>query len=169
MTPARRGALPIGAAAATLAATAAAVVVSRKRDGLPCGVATAAHLIEGNTIDRDYRVLGYSPAACFREPSGDTCHGFNRWREHLALFRMAEPDTDRCSFEWARTQPEQGRYTSAMLESASFAGGSGLSRSSLSDLSRRRAGSRHAASGRKPIFAAYRQLVTTMPRAHSWA
>ena len=117
MTITRRDALLAGAAAATVAATpAAGAVGSQKRSGFLWGVATAAHQIEGNNTNSDYWVLEHIPATYFREPSGDACDSFNRWREDLALIRLAGLNSYRFSVEWARIEPERGHFSQAMLD-----------------------------------------------------
>ncbi len=79
------------------------------------GVATAAHVIEGNNVNSDYWVLENLPGTYFKEPSGDACDSFNRWREDLALIRLAGLNSYRFSVEWARIEPEPGQYSAAML------------------------------------------------------
>ena len=85
------------------------------RPGFLWGVATAAHVSEGQNIDSDYWVLEHIPATFFREPSGDANDSFNRWREDLALARGAGLNAYRFSVEWARIEPEPGEFSAAML------------------------------------------------------
>ena len=106
MTLTRRDALPAGGAA----------VAPPHRPQFLWGAATAAHQIEGGNTNSDYWVLENIPATYFREPSGDACDSFNRWREDLALVRRAGLNCYRFSVEWARIEPEQGHYSPAMLD-----------------------------------------------------
>ena len=79
------------------------------------GVATAAHQIEGANINSDYWVLEHLPGTYFREPSGDACDSWNRWREDLALIQSAGLNAYRFSLEWARIEPEPGEFSAAAL------------------------------------------------------
>ncbi len=104
-----------GAAAATAAAGRATPPRSAK-PGFLWGVATAAHQIEGNNTNSDYWVLEHIAATYFKEPSGDACDSFNRWREDLALIKSAGLNAYRFSIEWARIEPEPGQFSVAMLD-----------------------------------------------------
>lgn len=103
-----------GAIAATLAA-APALAVPRRAQFL-WGVATAAHQIEGNNTNSDYWALEHIASTYFKEPSGDACDSFNRWREDLALIQLAGLNTYRFSVEWARIEPEEGSFSTAMID-----------------------------------------------------
>jgi beta-glucosidase len=79
------------------------------------GVATAAHQIEGNNFSSDYWVLENIPSSNFKERSGDACDSWNRWREDIALVKALGLNTYRFSVEWARIEPEQGRFSNAAI------------------------------------------------------
>ncbi|MEO5734961.1 MAG: family 1 glycosylhydrolase [Rubrivivax sp.] len=79
------------------------------------GVATAAHQIEGGNTNSDYWVMEHVPDTYFKEPSGDACDSFNRWREDLALIKSAGLNSYRFSVEWARIEPERGEFSEAAL------------------------------------------------------
>ena len=111
MTLNRRAAIAAGAAVVT-----AAAVAGRSRPGFLWGVATAAHQIEGNNSNSDFWVLERIKDTYFREPSGDACDSFNRWREDLALVVAAGLNAYRFGVEWARIEPEDGAFSVAMLE-----------------------------------------------------
>ena len=115
MTITRRDAMFAGAAAATVAAAPSTKAAAAKRPNFLWGVATAAHQIEGNNTNSDYWVLEHIPATYFREPSGDACDSWHRWREDLALIRSAGLNTYRFSVEWARIEPERGQFSAATL------------------------------------------------------
>lgn len=108
----RRGALTVGIG---LAAVAVEAAPARRRDALLWGVATAAHQIEGGNINSDYWVLEQLPGTYFKEPSGDACDSWNRWREDIALVKLAGLNTYRFSVEWARIEPERGQFSAAAL------------------------------------------------------
>ena len=84
--------------------------------GFLWGAATAAHQIEGANVNSDYWVLEHIPATYFREPSGDACDSWNRWREDLALVKAGGMNAYRFSIEWARIEPERGEFSAAALD-----------------------------------------------------
>lgn len=106
-------------AAAVSAATgpAQARLPGRKRQsGFLWGAATAAHQIEGNNTNSDYWVMEHVPGTYFKEPSGDACDSFNRWREDIAMLKLGGMNAYRFSIEWARIEPAPGEYSQAMLD-----------------------------------------------------
>ncbi|MBL0899107.1 MAG: glycoside hydrolase family 1 protein [Reyranella sp.] len=107
------GATAVGAA---LAATGPVLAKSMSPEtGFLWGVATAAHVSEGQNINSDYWVLENIPGTYFREPSGDTNDSWHRWREDLALVKAAGLNSYRFSIEWARIEPEPGQFSAATL------------------------------------------------------
>ena len=117
--PTRREAMLAGGlAAGVLAATPSLAAPSRagSLEGFLWGVATAAHQIEGNNVNSDYWVMEHVPGTYFKEPSGDACDSWNRWREDLALVRMAGLNSYRFSVEWARIEPAPGEFSVATLD-----------------------------------------------------
>lgn len=80
-----------------------------------CGVATAAHQIEGNNFNTDYWLLESIPSSNFKERSGDACDSWNRWRYDFALVKAFGLNTYRVSVEWARSEPEQGQFSNAAI------------------------------------------------------
>ena len=79
------------------------------------GAATAAHQIEGGNVNSDHWVMEHVPGTYFKEPSGDACDSFNRWREDIALVESAGLNSYRFSVEWARIEPEPGGFSEAAL------------------------------------------------------
>ena len=79
------------------------------------GVASAAHQIDGNNVGSDYWLLEHLEPTSFVEPSGDACDSWQRWREDIALVRGLQCNAYRFSIEWARVEPEPGRFSSAVL------------------------------------------------------
>ena len=113
MTPlSRRAAFGV---AAGVAVAAAAPRAAPMKPGFLWGVATAAHQIEGGNTNSDYWVLEHLPGTYFKEPSGDACDSWHRWREDLALVRLAGLNSYRFSVEWARIEPEPGEFSTAAL------------------------------------------------------
>ena len=112
-SPSRRLALLTGIGAASLPTLVAGRVDPARR--FLWGVATAAHQIEGGNVNSDYWVMEHVSGTYFKEPSGDACDSFNRWREDLALVKSAGLNCYRFSVEWARIEPEPGEFSDAAL------------------------------------------------------
>jgi beta-glucosidase len=80
------------------------------------GTATAAHQVEGNNVASDFWLLEHTPGTLFREPSGDACDHFHRYPQDIALLRQLGFGAYRFSVEWARIEPEEGRFSIAALD-----------------------------------------------------
>ncbi|MBQ8954275.1 MAG: family 1 glycosylhydrolase, partial [Clostridia bacterium] len=80
------------------------------------GAATAAHQVEGNNIHSDYWAQEQMPHSGFTEPSGLACDHYNRFEEDIALMARAGLNAYRFSVEWARIEPEEGRFDEAETE-----------------------------------------------------
>jgi beta-glucosidase len=85
-------------------------------DGFLWGVATAGHQIEGNNIASDLWLLENIKPTAFAEPSGDALNSFELWRQDLDLVKSLGLNSYRFSIEWARIEPEPGRFSLAMLD-----------------------------------------------------
>jgi beta-glucosidase len=84
--------------------------------GFLWGAATAGHQVEGNNTTSDTWFLEHTRPSAFAEPSGDACNSFELWPRDLDLVRGLGLNTYRFSIEWARIEPEQGFYSTAMLD-----------------------------------------------------
>ena len=84
--------------------------------GFFVGAATAAHQVEGNNVHSDYWLQEHLPHTSFAEPSGDACDHYNRYTEDIALLAGAGLNAYRFSIEWARIEPEEGRFDEAEIE-----------------------------------------------------
>ena len=84
--------------------------------GFMIGAATAAHQVEGNNIHSDYWAQEQMPHSSFTEPSGIACDHYHRYEEDIALMAQAGLNTYRFSLEWARIEPEEGRFDEAEIE-----------------------------------------------------
>ncbi len=84
--------------------------------GFVWGTATAAHQVEGNNVNCDFWVLEHVPGTLFAEPSGDACDHFHRYPEDIALLAQLGFNSYRFSLEWARIEPEEGRFSLAALD-----------------------------------------------------
>jgi beta-glucosidase len=80
------------------------------------GTATAAHQVEGNNVASDFWLLEHTPGTGFREPSGDACDQWHRYRDDLALLADLGFGAYRFSIEWARIEPEEGYFSTAVLD-----------------------------------------------------
>ena len=84
--------------------------------GFFVGAATAAHQVEGNNIHSDYWAQEQLPHTSFAEPSGIACDHYNRYEEDIRLLADAGLNAYRFSIEWARIEPEEGRFDPAEIE-----------------------------------------------------
>ncbi len=80
------------------------------------GTATAAHQIEGNNINSDFWLAENITPTIFREPSGDACDSYHRYGEDIALAAGLGFNAHRFGIEWARIEPEPGRFSIAALD-----------------------------------------------------
>ena len=74
------------------------------------GAATAAHQVEGNNIHSDNWVMEHIKHTDFVEPSGDAVDHYHRYKEDIQLLADAGLNAYRFSIEWARIEPEEGRF-----------------------------------------------------------
>jgi len=84
--------------------------------GFFVGAATAAHQVEGNNIHSDYWAQEQLPHTSFAEPSGIACDHYNRYEEDIKLLADAGLNAYRFSIEWARIEPEEGKFDPAEIE-----------------------------------------------------
>lgn len=80
------------------------------------GTATAAHQVEGNNVNSEVWVLEHVPKSPYAEPSGDACDHYHRYRSDIALLAELGFTAYRFSIEWARIEPEEGEFSTAVLE-----------------------------------------------------
>ena len=80
------------------------------------GAATAAHQVEGNNIHSDYWIMEHMPHSNFAEPSLSAVDHYNRYEEDIKLLAAAGLTAYRFSIEWARIEPEQGKFDEAEIE-----------------------------------------------------
>ena len=85
-------------------------------NGFLIGAATAAHQVEGNNVHSDYWAQEQMPHSSFAEPSGLACDHYNRYEEDIRLLADAGLNAYRFSVEWARIEPEEGRFDEAEIE-----------------------------------------------------
>lgn len=80
------------------------------------GAATAAHQVEGNNINSDYWAMEHMQYTNFNEPSLAAVDHYNHYEEDIRLLAEAGLNTYRFSIEWARIEPEQGKYDENEIE-----------------------------------------------------
>ncbi len=80
------------------------------------GTATAAHQIEGNNVNSDFWLAEHVTPTMFHEPSADACDSYHRYGEDIALAARLGFNCHRFGIEWARIEPEPGRFAIAELD-----------------------------------------------------
>ena len=94
------------------------VILPRAQDipaGFRWGVASAGHQTEGGNTQSDTWFLEHVRPTVFREPSGQACDSYARWREDVDLVAALGLDTYRFSVEWARVEPAEGEFSAPDL------------------------------------------------------
>jgi beta-glucosidase len=81
--------------------------VQRFPDGFMWGAATAAHQIEGNNVNSDWWRA---------EQAGLACDSWSRWSDDVKLLQDMGLNAYRMSVEWARIEPEPGRFEQSALD-----------------------------------------------------
>ncbi len=74
------------------------------------GAATAAHQVEGNNTNSDCWAMEQMEHSSYTEPSLDAVDHYRRYREDIRLMADAGLNAYRFSVEWARIEPEEGRF-----------------------------------------------------------
>ncbi len=79
------------------------------------GAATAAHQVEGNNIHSDYWAMEHMAHSTFNEPSLDAVDHYNKYEEDIRLMAQAGLSAYRFSIEWARIEPDEGKFDEAEI------------------------------------------------------
>ena len=82
---------------------------------LMLGASTAAYQVEGNNVQSDFWVMEQLEHSSFKERSGDAVDHYHRYEEDIKLMKAAGLNAYRFSIEWARVEPEKGRYCEAEI------------------------------------------------------
>jgi beta-glucosidase len=110
---------------AAAAALSAAPAIARKKvkavsssfpSGFLWGAATAGHQIEGNNSNSDTWFLENIKPTVFAEPSLDAANSFELWPQDMDISKALGLNAYRFSIEWARIEPEEGLFSTAMLD-----------------------------------------------------
>ena len=110
------GTVGLAAASGLAPAEAAAPVRKALPKGFWWGTATAAHQIEGNNVNSDFWLAENVKPTLFREASLDACDSYHRFDEDAALAARLGFNCHRFGIEWARIEPEPGRFSEAELD-----------------------------------------------------
>ena len=85
-------------------------------DGFLWGAAGAGHQTEGNNSTSDTWFAELVEPTVFKEPSGQACNSYELWRTDVDLVADLGLNAYRFSVEWARIEPEEGRFVEEELE-----------------------------------------------------
>ncbi len=85
-------------------------------EGFMIGASTAAHQVEGSNVHSDYWAQEQMTHSSFAEPSGIACDHYHRFEEDIRLMAEAGLNAYRFSVEWARIEPEEGKFEEAEIE-----------------------------------------------------
>lgn len=80
------------------------------------GASVSAHQTEGGNTNSDWWWWEHIEATPCREPSGDACDSYHRYREDIALVAGAGLNTYRFGIEWARIEPAEGEFSRSALD-----------------------------------------------------
>ncbi len=89
------------------------VTAVRFPDNFLWGAATSAHQVEGNNIHSDWWAWEQAYAGKEHGPleaSGVACDSYNRYEEDFKIAKALNHNTHRLSIEWARIEPEEGKF-----------------------------------------------------------
>ncbi|OGC44265.1 hypothetical protein A2V54_02880 [candidate division WWE3 bacterium RBG_19FT_COMBO_53_11] len=75
--------------------------------GFLWGSASSAHQVEGNNVGSDW--WSWEEGGCL-ESSGVACDHYHRFEEDFDLAKSLNQNAHRLSIEWARIEPEEGRW-----------------------------------------------------------
>jgi len=92
------------------------MAAARFPQGFIWGTATSAHQVEGGNWNNDWWAWEHRPGSPCREPSGDACDHYHRYRDDLDLLADLGFNAYRFSLEWSRIEPEDGEFSAAALD-----------------------------------------------------
>jgi beta-glucosidase len=106
----------LGAAATSSVAHAAPSSPRQTPPGFLWGTAISAHQSEGNDTNSDVWLLENIKPTVFKDRSGDACDSYHRYAEDIALNAALGFNCYRFGIEWARIEPNQGKFSNAELD-----------------------------------------------------
>ncbi|QQV76823.1 family 1 glycosylhydrolase [Sphingomonas aliaeris] len=80
------------------------------------GTAISAHQSEGNNVNSDAWLCENVTPTLYREPSRDACDSYHRYEEDIAIAAGLGFNCHRLGIEWARIEPEEGKFSVAELD-----------------------------------------------------
>lgn len=80
------------------------------------GTAISAHQSEGNNVNSDAWLCENVEPTLYVEPSRDACDSYHRYDEDLAIAADLGFNCQRLGIEWARIEPERGKFSIAALD-----------------------------------------------------
>ncbi|OCT11465.1 glycoside hydrolase family 1 [Paenibacillus pectinilyticus] len=89
--------------------------MARFPEGFLWGASTAAHQVEGNNTNSDFWLMENLEGSVFKEPSGNAVDHYNRFKGDIAEMARLGLNSYRFSVEWARIEPEEGRFESSEI------------------------------------------------------
>ena len=119
MTIGRREMIGAGAASLALAILPSGAIAAPSKafpKGFLWGAATSGHQTEGNNVASDYWLMESVKPTIFAQPSGDAANSFELWQADLDIVAALGLNSYRFSLEWARIEPEEGRFSQAALD-----------------------------------------------------
>jgi beta-glucosidase len=84
--------------------------------GFLFGTAQSAHQVEGGNVNSDWWRWEHANGSPCREPSGDACDFYHRYREDIELVAGLGFNAFRFGIEWARIEPAEGEFSQAQLD-----------------------------------------------------
>lgn len=115
--PTRRQ-LVAGAAGLVVAGAAGAAPAAGRAapKGFLWGTAISAHQSEGGNTNSDSWLLETNVPTAFKDPSGDACDSYHRYKEDLDIAVSLGLNCYRFGIEWARIEPAPGMFSQAALD-----------------------------------------------------
>lgn len=90
--------------------------MNKFKENFLVGAATAAHQVEGNNLNNDCWLMENIEGSMYKEPSLDAVDHYNRYEEDIKLMAKAGLNAYRFSIEWARIEPQKGKYDDNEIE-----------------------------------------------------
>lgn len=80
------------------------------------GTAISAHQSEGNNVNSDAWLCENVSPTLYKEASRDACDSYHRYEEDIAIAADLGFNCHRIGIEWARIEPEEGKFSTAELD-----------------------------------------------------
>jgi len=80
------------------------------------GASVGAHQVEGGNTNSDWWWWEHREGTNCREPSGDACDFYHRYRQDVEVLAGLGLNAFRFGIEWARIEPAEGEFSTAELD-----------------------------------------------------